>query len=178
MSAQRNHSRRTARLERGVFQLLEGSSRRQPRTCSSCPAASAAQPTCRSLSATSGASELRWAQRLAGLPVTPREEMPAGPLDALFDLHIQADADLSRSCSPIPTQNWSDTLHPGFRLAAAGGANRLPAQRSRRMRSSTASAIGRSLATLVRSAGFPSDFKGDLLFSPGAAQLGPDWLRR
>ena len=23
--------------------------------------------------------ELRWAQRLAGLPVTPREEMPAGP---------------------------------------------------------------------------------------------------
>ncbi len=29
--------------------------------------------------------ELRWSQRLAGLPVTPKEDFPAGPLDALFD---------------------------------------------------------------------------------------------
>jgi hypothetical protein len=27
--------------------------------------------------------ELRWSQRLASLPVTPREDFPAGPLDAL-----------------------------------------------------------------------------------------------
>jgi hypothetical protein len=31
-------------------------------------------------------AELRWSQRLAGLPVADREKLPAGPLDALFDL--------------------------------------------------------------------------------------------
>ena len=31
--------------------------------------------------------ELRWGQRLAGLPVIDREDAPSGPLDALFNLH-------------------------------------------------------------------------------------------
>jgi hypothetical protein len=34
--------------------------------------------------------ELVWGQRIAGLPVTDRKEMPAGPLEALFDLHLKA----------------------------------------------------------------------------------------
>lgn len=34
--------------------------------------------------------ELRWGQRIAGLPVMDRESMPAGPMNALFDLHLQA----------------------------------------------------------------------------------------
>ena len=40
-------------------------------------------------------AELRWAQRLAGIPETPREKIPAGPLDALFDLHSPGGRDLS-----------------------------------------------------------------------------------
>ena len=34
--------------------------------------------------------ELRWSQRLAGRPEMPREEMPSGPLPALFELHLKA----------------------------------------------------------------------------------------
>ena len=35
-------------------------------------------------------SELIWGHRIAGLPELPRAEIPAGPIEALFDLHLKA----------------------------------------------------------------------------------------
>ena len=49
--------------------------------------------------------ELRWNQRLAGLPVTAKEQMPPGPLDALFDLHCQA-VELFRGLLAAPDESW------------------------------------------------------------------------
>lgn len=107
--------------------------------------------------------ELRWGQRLAGLPVTGREEMPTGPLDALFGLHLQAE-EILRAQLSTPTQSWDETLaldSPGLPLGS-----RTPSRRK---------VLGHTLfhsqrhwaqlATLVRAAGFPSEFKGDLLLS-------------
>ncbi len=51
--------------------------------------------------------ELRWGQRIAGLPVSPNEEMPDGPLYAIFDLHNQAVEDLPQALLDDPAQNWS-----------------------------------------------------------------------
>ena len=107
--------------------------------------------------------ELRWAQRIAGLPVLAKEEMPARPLDTLFGLHQQA-VKIVRTLLDDHAQNWNETMTLDFPW--------LPPQ------SRTASRhkiLGHmlfhsqrhwaQLATLVRAAGFPSEFKGDLLFS-------------
>lgn len=107
--------------------------------------------------------DLRWSQRLAGLPVTDREQMPAGPLDALFDLHSQA-VEIFRGLLTAPDESWEqpfvldlDWLPPEARTM------------SRRKVAVHALFHGQrhwaQLATLVRTAGFPSGFKGDLLFS-------------
>ena len=107
--------------------------------------------------------ELRWAQRLAGLPVLAREEMPAGPLHALYELHLKA-LQIFRSLLDDPAQNWSETF------TMTGG--RLPPEIGTLSRRKVlAHALFHSqrhwaqLGTLVRVAGFPSGFKGDLLFS-------------
>ncbi|MGC1462014.1 MAG: DinB family protein [Terracidiphilus sp.] len=107
--------------------------------------------------------ELRWNQRLAGLPVTPREDFPAGPLDALFELHTRADA-IFRDLLAAPDESWEQSY-----VLEMGS---LPAEaRSMSRRKIAVHALFHSqrhwaqLATLVRSAGFPSGFKGDLLFS-------------
>ncbi len=72
-------------------------------------------------------AELRWAQRLAAEPETPREKIPAGPLDALFDLHSQAVA-IYRRLLAAPENTWSDPYVLEFRLGASGKANRLAAK--------------------------------------------------
>ena len=61
-----------------------------PESARICPAALAAQITCRILSATSGARSCAGPSASQRQPETPREKIPAGPLDALFDLHFQA----------------------------------------------------------------------------------------
>jgi uncharacterized damage-inducible protein DinB len=111
--------------------------------------------------------ELRWAQRLAGIPEIARDAVPAGPLDALFDLHSQATA-LLRSLLTDPAQNWDAT----YTLDVSW----LPPQaRTSSRRKVFAHAVFHSqrhwaqLATLVRAAGFPSPFRGDLLFSSALA---------
>ncbi len=109
-------------------------------------------------------AELRWAQRLAGVPETPMEKIPAGPLDALFDLHSQA-FEIFRSVLAAPENTWSDPFVLNFDWVP-------PEQRTVSRRKVAAHALFHSqrhwaqLATLVRSAGFPSKFRGDLLFSP------------
>ena len=52
--------------------------------------------------------ELRWSQRLAGGPVTAKEDFPFGPLDALFALHNQADA-IFRDLLSAPDESWEQT---------------------------------------------------------------------
>jgi len=109
-------------------------------------------------------AELRWAQRLAGVEETAREKIPVGPLDALFDLHTQAIA-IYRGLLAAPEQTWSEPYVLKFDWVP-------PEQRTVSRRKIAAHAFFHSqrhwaqLATLVRSAGFPSKFRGDLLFSP------------
>jgi uncharacterized damage-inducible protein DinB len=112
-------------------------------------------------------AELRWAERLAGITETPRDKIPAGPLDALFDLHSQAVA-IYRGVLAAPEQTWSDPYILNVAWIP-------PEQRSMSRRKIAGHALFHSqrhwaqLATLVRSAGSPADFRGDLLFSPALA---------
>ena len=109
------------------------------------------------------AVELRWSQRIAGLPEMPREDVPAGPLDALFGLHLQA-VQVFRTLLDDPAQDWEaiKTLDYDWLPVHARKASR---------RKLTAHALFHSqrhwaqLAPLVREAGFPSKFQGDVLFS-------------
>ena len=109
-------------------------------------------------------AELRWAQRLAGVTETPREKVPQGPLDALYGLHVQA-VEIFRSLLAAPDAAWSDPYILNF--------DWLPVEeRTVSRRKIAAHALLHSqrhwaqLATLARTAGFPAQFRGDLLFSP------------
>jgi uncharacterized damage-inducible protein DinB len=107
--------------------------------------------------------ELRWAQRLAGLPLTDVKDMPAGPLDALFDLHLKS-VDIFRALLDDPNKNWEESktldspaLPPDARTFS-----------HRKILAHTLFHSQRhwaQLATLVRAAGFPSGFMGDMLMS-------------
>lgn len=111
--------------------------------------------------------ELRWAQRLAGLPETLRDAVPQGPLDALFALHQQA-TDILGQLLNDPAQDWNAT----YTLTS----NALPPDKRMHSRRKTlahallhAQRHWAQLATLVRVAGFPSGFGGDLLLSAALA---------
>jgi uncharacterized damage-inducible protein DinB len=109
------------------------------------------------------AADLRWAHRLAGTPETPREAIPAGPLDALYDMHKQA-GQIFRQMLGDPSENWEGTYTLNVSWIP-------PAKQSMSRRKVLAHALlhgprhWAQLATLVRAAGFPSEFRGDLLFS-------------
>lgn len=107
--------------------------------------------------------ELRWSQRLAEVAVTPREEMPAGPLDALFGLHTEAMR-IFRGLLAAPEESWAQTQ------VLEG--NWIPPEKRTVSRRKIAGHMlfhshrhWAQLATLVRAAGFPSGFRGDLLLS-------------
>ena len=109
-------------------------------------------------------ADLRWAQRLAGVPETPREAVPLGPVEVLFRLHQEA-AELFRGLLADAQQNWDAP----YTLEA----NWLPPEHStfsRRKVLAHALFHGQrhwaQLATLLREAGTPSGFHGDILFSP------------
>jgi uncharacterized damage-inducible protein DinB len=108
-------------------------------------------------------AELRWAQRVAGLPIVPIEDLPTGPLEALLSLHEKA-ANIFRTLLDDPTQDWDGTLKLEYDWVPAHA-------RIASRRKMAAHALFHSqrhwaqLATLVRVAGFPSDFLGDLIFS-------------
>lgn len=110
-------------------------------------------------------AELRWSQRLAGVPVTEFAQMPTGPLDAVVDLHTQA-AGLLRGLLAGPDQSWEQTYELNAEWLP-------PEARSMSRRKVVVHALTHGhrhwaqLATVVRMAGFPSGFKGDLLFSRG-----------
>jgi uncharacterized damage-inducible protein DinB len=108
-------------------------------------------------------AELRWSERLAGAPETPREKIPAGPLDALFDVHRRA-IQIFRELLAAPQDTWAQPYILNFEWIP-------PENRTVSRRKVAAHALFHSqrhwaqLATLVRAAGFPSQFRGDLLFS-------------
>jgi len=111
--------------------------------------------------------ELRWGQRIAGLPLLNKEDVPSGPLEILFELHVKAVA-VFRGLLDDPALNWEETMHLDY--------DWLPPQaRVVSRRKVLAHTLFHSqrhwaqLATLVRAAGFPSGFKGDLLFSSALA---------
>jgi uncharacterized damage-inducible protein DinB len=107
--------------------------------------------------------ELRWGQRLAGGPVTEREEMPEGPLDALFELHIKA-GEVFRGLLAAPAESWNEPFWLDLDWIP-------PDKRSLSRRKVLVHTLFHSqrhwaqLATLVRVAGHPSGFRGDLLLS-------------
>jgi uncharacterized damage-inducible protein DinB len=107
--------------------------------------------------------ELRWGQRIAGLPVLSREETPVGPLEALFGLHIEA-TQIFRTLLSDPAQDWDQTIHLAYDWLPPEAGNF-----SRRKLMAHALVHGQrhwaQLATLLRTAGFPTKFQGDLLFS-------------
>ncbi len=107
--------------------------------------------------------ELRWAHRLAGEPELPRDAVPAGPLNAIYDTHKQA-VRIFRKMLDNPTENWEGT----YTLSVAW----LPPEKQKMSRRKVlAHTLLHSqrhwaqLATLLRTAGFPSESRGDLLFS-------------
>jgi uncharacterized damage-inducible protein DinB len=109
------------------------------------------------------AVELRWSQRIADLPELAKGDIRAGPLDVLFGLHERAEQIL-RTLLEDPAQDWEKTMTLNY--------DWLPARaRTSSRRKLVAHALFHSqrhwaqLATLVRTAGFPSEFKGDLLLS-------------
>ena len=108
-------------------------------------------------------AELRWSQRIAGLPEIAKGDIPSRPVDALFGLHQQAEL-VVRTLLDDPARDWDKTLT--LKL------DWLPPQArviSRRKALAHSLFHGQrhwaQLATLVRAAGFPSEFKGDILFS-------------
>jgi uncharacterized damage-inducible protein DinB len=108
-------------------------------------------------------AELRWAHRLAQLPEVVPDDMPAGPLDALYATHIQASEILHKLLAD-PNQDWEAM----YTLTAT----RLPPEKRIHTRRKImghallhAQRHWAQLATLVRAAGFASGFGGDLLFS-------------
>ena len=107
--------------------------------------------------------ELRWSQRLAGLRVTPKEEMPAGPLDALFALHTDA-VRILRELLNGDEAPWSDS-YP-LELPHIFQGTRMMSRRKIVLHELLhGHRHWAQLATLLRTAGFSSGFGGDLLFS-------------
>jgi uncharacterized damage-inducible protein DinB len=105
--------------------------------------------------------QLRWVQRLAALPVTPQEEMPQGPLPALYDLHLTAVA-IFRELLEAPPEDWAKPFKIDWNPAIAATVSRRKIAAHMLFHGQRHWA---QMATLVRTAGFPSGFRGDMLLS-------------
>jgi uncharacterized damage-inducible protein DinB len=111
------------------------------------------------------AAELRWAQRLASLPVITKEQLPEGPLDALFALHTQGTT-VYHGVLAGTDEDWNKPYVLEFDWVPVEA-------RTVSRRKIALHALFHSqrhwaqLTTLIRQAGFPSGFRGDLLFSVG-----------
>jgi uncharacterized damage-inducible protein DinB len=109
------------------------------------------------------AAELRMSQRIADLPVIAGADVPHGPLSTLLALHEQADQTWKALLADASV-DWASTVSMGF--------DWLPEHARtvtrRKLMSHTLLHAQRhwaQLTTLLRNAGFPSGFQGDLLFS-------------
>jgi len=108
-------------------------------------------------------AELVWSQRIAGLPATERAQWPAGPLDALFEMHLRAGK-IFRGLLSGPNGDWEKKITLSFAWLP-------PEARTPSRRKLMAHVLLHSqrhwaqLATLTRAAGFATGFLGDLIFS-------------
>ncbi|HWT64840.1 MAG TPA: DinB family protein [Terracidiphilus sp.] len=107
------------------------------------------------------AVELRYSQRLAGLPVSAYDEIRADSLAAMEARHAEAIERL-RAVAEDTIQNWDEELE--FVTLSAGT---LRATRRKVFAHALLHPVRHwaQLATLVRAAGTPADFGGDLLLS-------------
>ena len=107
--------------------------------------------------------ELRWAQRIVGLPITDRDATPTGPLEALYALHTEASAIL-RGALGNAGFDWNGVISLEFPWLG-------PGSHDFTRRKLAAHALLHSqrhyaqLATLLRQAGHPAAVRGDLLLS-------------
>lgn len=105
-------------------------------------------------------AELVWSQIICGLPVTDYDVWPTGPLDALFDLHLTAVRNF-RALLENPNMNWDEcSVHYPWRRPEAPKPSPRKALAHILLHSQRHWA---QLSTLVRAAGLPSGFLGDLL---------------
>jgi uncharacterized damage-inducible protein DinB len=108
--------------------------------------------------------ELRWANRLAGLE---NKELTTGPVDTLFTMHTEASS-VFRRLIEGPEAAWEEPYILNF--------DWVPEDKRRMSRRKIAVHTlfhghrhYAQLATLARTAGFPAQFRGDLLFSSALA---------
>jgi uncharacterized damage-inducible protein DinB len=108
-------------------------------------------------------ADFRWAEFVSGQPMTPRPDLPKGPFSALFAMHEQATR-MFQSLLDDPATNWNETFTLAYEWLP-------PDLRKASRRKLTAHALLHSqrhwaqLASLLRDAGYPSNFWGDLIFS-------------
>jgi uncharacterized damage-inducible protein DinB len=108
-------------------------------------------------------AELRWCERLAGTTETAREQIPHGPIGAIFEIHQRAMV-MFRELLAGPEKSWSEPYVLKFDWIPED-------RRTVSRRKIAAHALIHSqrhwaqLATLVRNAGFPSGYWGDVLFA-------------
>ncbi len=107
------------------------------------------------------AVELRYAQRLAGLPESPYEEIPKNSIDSLHGAHELA-LGLVRSLLASPDYDWSTEL-----TIDTISAGRLRASRETILVHLTLHSMRHyaQLATLVRQQGFKTTWPMDYLFT-------------
>jgi uncharacterized damage-inducible protein DinB len=107
------------------------------------------------------AVELRYAQRLSGLPESPYDDIPKDSAESLFNTHTQAFA-LLRKLLADPAFDWSVELT--FETVSLG---RLRASRETILLHLTTHSIRHyaQLATLVRQHGFQPTWPMDYLFT-------------
>jgi uncharacterized damage-inducible protein DinB len=105
-------------------------------------------------------AELVWSQIIRGVTITDYDVWPEGPLEKLFDLHRTAVVNF-RTLLDDPNTKWDEkSVHYPWRR---------PEQPKPTPRKAMAHVLLHSqrhwaqLSTLVRSAGYPSGFSGDLL---------------
>ena len=111
-------------------------------------------------------AELVWSQIIGDQPVTDYDVWPTGPPDALFDLHLSAVRNF-RALLDNPNANWDEcSVHYPWRRPEAPKPTPRKALAHILLHSQRHWA---QLSTLVRSAGFPSGFLGDLLPSSALA---------
>jgi uncharacterized damage-inducible protein DinB len=111
-------------------------------------------------------AELVWSQIINGLPVTDYDVWPTGPLDTLFDLHLSAVRNF-RAILDNPNTSWDEcSVHYPWRRPDAPKPTPRKALAHILLHSQRHWA---QLSTLVRSAGFPSGFLGDLLLCSALA---------
>jgi uncharacterized damage-inducible protein DinB len=105
-------------------------------------------------------AELVWSQIIRGTEITDYDVWPKGPLEALFDLHLSAVRNF-RMLLDDPDTNWDEQgVHYPWRR------DEQPKPTPRKALAHVLLHSQRhwaQLSTLVRSAGFPSGFLGDLL---------------